>query len=118
MSRDETFRAVLLRYARAKVRYWHMCFKIRLMRISLLAMGVVEGFFVRQYTVEATGQVPKKKRHPLLQVEDDEVNEVMNDYGNAIKQLAAANIFPGDMLLKDFGVTIPHQNQYSLKFSS
>ena len=27
------------------------------------------------------------------------------DYGNAIKQLAAANIFPGDMLLKNFGVT-------------
>lgn len=30
---------------------------------------------------------------------------VMEEYGNAIKQLAAANIFPGDMLLKNFGVT-------------
>ncbi|WP_288132836.1 bifunctional isocitrate dehydrogenase kinase/phosphatase [Microbulbifer sp.] len=29
----------------------------------------------------------------------------MEEYGNAIKQLAAANIFPGDMLLKNFGVT-------------
>ncbi|VTR19837.1 Isocitrate dehydrogenase kinase/phosphatase [Serratia fonticola] len=27
------------------------------------------------------------------------------EYGNAIKQLAAANIFPGDMLFKNFGVT-------------
>ena len=27
------------------------------------------------------------------------------DYGNAIKDLAATNIFPGDMLLKNFGVT-------------
>jgi isocitrate dehydrogenase kinase/phosphatase len=27
------------------------------------------------------------------------------DYGNAIRDLAAANIFPGDMLLKNFGVT-------------
>jgi len=27
------------------------------------------------------------------------------DYGNAIKDLAGANIFPGDMLLKNFGVT-------------
>lgn len=27
------------------------------------------------------------------------------DYGNAIKELAAANIFTGDMLLKNFGVT-------------
>ena len=30
---------------------------------------------------------------------------VINDYGNAIRELAAANIFPGDMLLKNFGVT-------------
>jgi isocitrate dehydrogenase kinase/phosphatase len=27
------------------------------------------------------------------------------DYGNAIKDLAAANIFPGDLLVKNFGVT-------------
>ncbi|WP_330925535.1 bifunctional isocitrate dehydrogenase kinase/phosphatase [Candidatus Sororendozoicomonas aggregata] len=31
--------------------------------------------------------------------------DVLDEYGNAIKQLAAANIFPGDMLLKNFGVT-------------
>lgn len=31
--------------------------------------------------------------------------EALDDYGLAIKQLAAANIFPGDMLLKNFGVT-------------
>lgn len=30
---------------------------------------------------------------------------VIKDYGEAIKQIAAANIFPGDMLLKNFGVT-------------
>ncbi|SDL24906.1 isocitrate dehydrogenase kinase/phosphatase [Modicisalibacter muralis] len=35
----------------------------------------------------------------------DETRAVLKDYGNAIKQLAAANIFPGDMLLKNFGVT-------------
>ena len=29
----------------------------------------------------------------------------MRDYGNAIKDLANSNIFPGDMLLKNFGVT-------------
>jgi isocitrate dehydrogenase kinase/phosphatase len=33
------------------------------------------------------------------------VREVLDEYGNAIKQLSAANIFPGDMLLKNFGVT-------------
>ena len=34
-----------------------------------------------------------------------QVREALEDYGLAIKQLAAANIFPGDMLLKSFGVT-------------
>jgi isocitrate dehydrogenase kinase/phosphatase len=34
-----------------------------------------------------------------------ELRQVLDEYGNAIKQLAAANIFPGDMLLKNFGVT-------------
>jgi isocitrate dehydrogenase kinase/phosphatase len=33
------------------------------------------------------------------------LHEALDEYGNAIKQLAAANIFPGDMLLKNFGVT-------------
>ncbi len=36
---------------------------------------------------------------------DEQIREVLDEYGNAIKQLAAANIFPGDMLLKNFGVT-------------
>lgn len=36
---------------------------------------------------------------------DFELKLVLEDYGHAIKQLAAANIFPGDMLLKNFGVT-------------
>jgi isocitrate dehydrogenase kinase/phosphatase len=29
----------------------------------------------------------------------------MRDYGNALKELAAINIFPGDLLFKNFGVT-------------
>jgi isocitrate dehydrogenase kinase/phosphatase len=36
---------------------------------------------------------------------DAERDLVIDDYGLAIKQLAAANIFPGDMLPKNFGVT-------------
>jgi isocitrate dehydrogenase kinase/phosphatase len=36
---------------------------------------------------------------------DAEVEHGIIEYGNAIKQLAAANIFPGDMLFKNFGVT-------------
>ena len=41
----------------------------------------------------------------LQDATDEQVGAVMDEYGNAIKQLAAANIFPGDMLLKNFGVT-------------
>ncbi len=36
---------------------------------------------------------------------DEERIAALDEYGQAIKQLAAANIFPGDMLLKNFGVT-------------
>ena len=41
----------------------------------------------------------------LRDATDEQVRSVMDEYGNAIKQLAGANIFPGDMLLKNFGVT-------------
>lgn len=41
----------------------------------------------------------------LSKASDDEIDEAMFGYGEAIKQLIAANIFPGDMLLKNFGVT-------------
>jgi isocitrate dehydrogenase kinase/phosphatase len=33
------------------------------------------------------------------------INEALDGYGEAIKQLISADIFPGDMLLKNFGVT-------------
>ena len=36
---------------------------------------------------------------------DDQVEHAIREYGNAIKQMAAANIFPGDLLFKNFGVT-------------
>lgn len=36
---------------------------------------------------------------------DQQLHSVMDEYGSAIKQLAAGNLFPGDMLLKNFGVT-------------
>ena len=36
---------------------------------------------------------------------DDQLEDAMIEYGNAVKELAVANIFPGDLLLKNFGVT-------------
>ncbi len=37
--------------------------------------------------------------------DEQALKDALDEYGNAIKQLAAANIFPGDMLLKNFGIT-------------
>ncbi|MCB9080634.1 MAG: bifunctional isocitrate dehydrogenase kinase/phosphatase [Lewinellaceae bacterium] len=51
----------------------------------------------------------EKKMIPLdLYLQDatlEQAEDVINDYGRAIKDMAAVNIFPGDMLLKNFGVT-------------
>lgn len=41
----------------------------------------------------------------LEQASDAEVEHAVREYGNAIRELAIANIFPGDMLWKNFGVT-------------
>ncbi|MEB0178342.1 isocitrate dehydrogenase kinase/phosphatase-domain containing protein, partial [Undibacterium sp. CCC3.4] len=37
--------------------------------------------------------------------DDAAIEHGIFEYGNAIKELVAANIFPGDMLYKNFGVT-------------
>ncbi|MFT4525272.1 MAG: isocitrate dehydrogenase kinase/phosphatase [Granulosicoccus sp.] len=51
----------------------------------------------------------ERKMIPLnlyLQVVDEgKAERAVVDYGYAIKELAAVNIFPGDLLLKNFGVT-------------
>ncbi len=41
----------------------------------------------------------------LEQADDAAARDAILDYGNAIKDLAGADIFTGDMLLKNFGVT-------------
>ncbi|HRQ41179.1 MAG TPA: bifunctional isocitrate dehydrogenase kinase/phosphatase [Chloroflexota bacterium] len=41
----------------------------------------------------------------IRQVSEEEARAAIRDYGRAIKDMAATNIFPGDMLLKNFGVT-------------
>ncbi len=41
----------------------------------------------------------------LEEVQAHEKLNLMREYGDAIKQMVAANIFPGDMLYKNFGVT-------------
>ncbi len=41
----------------------------------------------------------------LQEARPDQIEAAVVEYGNAIKDLVAANIFPGDMLWKNFGVT-------------
>jgi isocitrate dehydrogenase kinase/phosphatase len=41
----------------------------------------------------------------LHSADADELAHAVREYGDAIRQLAAANIFPGDFLFKNFGVT-------------
>ncbi len=50
---------------------------------------------------------PLNLRVEALRRDGDEagLRTILREYGNAIKELAGAGIFPGDMLLKNFGVT-------------
>ncbi|MFT5426142.1 MAG: isocitrate dehydrogenase kinase/phosphatase [Gammaproteobacteria bacterium] len=41
----------------------------------------------------------------INEVDREEAEQAILDYGQAIKDLARTNIFPGDLLLKNFGVT-------------
>jgi len=41
----------------------------------------------------------------IREVDRAQARDAVIDYGQAVKDLAATNIFPGDMLLKNFGVT-------------
>jgi isocitrate dehydrogenase kinase/phosphatase len=41
----------------------------------------------------------------VQEAEEASIEAAVTDYGNAIKELAFSNIFPGDMLIKNFGVT-------------
>lgn len=68
--------------------------------------GVVE---VDEHTVLIKHVYIERRMTPLnvylLHATDAEIDRAIKEYGQAIKDLAAANIFPGDMLFKNFGVT-------------
>ena len=61
-------------------------------------------FNPRQARERAKDMATRKARSRLYQRRDATERAVV-EYGNAIKDLVAANIFPGDMLWKNFGVT-------------
>ncbi|MEM1123993.1 MAG: bifunctional isocitrate dehydrogenase kinase/phosphatase [Bacteroidota bacterium] len=60
-------------------------------------------------TVEIKHLYVEKRMIPLNmyleQATLEEARHAMKEYGQSIKEMAAVNIFPGDMLLKNFGVT-------------
>jgi isocitrate dehydrogenase kinase/phosphatase len=41
----------------------------------------------------------------LREADDAKLRHGLREYGNALRELAGANVFPGDLLLKNFGVT-------------
>ncbi|MFX6888129.1 isocitrate dehydrogenase kinase/phosphatase-domain containing protein, partial [Acinetobacter baumannii] len=41
----------------------------------------------------------------IQEAQAESLEHAVIEYGNALKDLVAANIFPGDMLWKNFGVT-------------
>jgi isocitrate dehydrogenase kinase/phosphatase len=41
----------------------------------------------------------------LASADEARMREAIDEYGHAVKDLAGANVFPGDLLLKNFGVT-------------
>ncbi len=41
----------------------------------------------------------------VASADEERLRRVLGEYGDAIKELAAVNIFPGDLMLKNFGVT-------------
>ena len=56
-----------------------------------------------QEAFDAGGMKPNGD--PVAQRAHEQIERGVIEYGNAIKDLVAANIFPGDMLWKNFGIT-------------
>jgi isocitrate dehydrogenase kinase/phosphatase len=64
---------------------------------------VQDGFVVLHHTYVERRVTPLDLY--LKTAHHDAAESIVIDYGNAIKDLARINVFPGDMLLKNFGVT-------------
>jgi len=74
-----------------------------LLRIATKSIAVEEDKVIIRHCYIERKMVPLNIF--LQEAGEDDAKDAIIDYGNAIKELAAANIFPGDLLLKNFGVT-------------
>lgn len=74
-----------------------------------LITSAADSVHVDEFTVTIAHLYTERRMTPLnlhlRDVDDETARDAILDYGQAVKDLAATNIFPGDMLLKNFGVT-------------
>jgi len=75
--------------------------KIRAFAPNMLEM--VDGRMVIKHVYIERRMIPLNLY--LEHATEQEVDHAVKEYGDAIRQLVAANIFPGDMLYKNFGMT-------------
>ena len=77
--------------------------------IEELQQDAPSKIIVSQKTIKIKHLYAEKRMIPLnIFLKDasiEKIHHVIDEYGKAIKEMAAVNIFPGDMLLKNFGVT-------------
>jgi len=98
--------------------------EIRGLALMLLAVLAFHSLIAKPFYIPSTSMMPslwvgdrlvvkhlyiERRMQPLNifldQADAAQARLAVRDYGNAIKDLVCANIFPGDMLWKNFGVT-------------
>ncbi len=77
--------------------------------LSVLQRNAAQNVIVSQDQVVIVHAYIERRVTPLniyfKEADEAEVRAAAVDYGNAIKDMAGSNIFPGDLLIKNFGVT-------------
>jgi isocitrate dehydrogenase kinase/phosphatase len=77
--------------------------------LAELASGAAETVTIGERIVDIRHLYTQRRMVPLnlylREVDRTRACDAVIDYGQAVKDLAVTNIFPGDMLLKNFGVT-------------
>ena len=77
--------------------------------LAELASGAADTVTIGERIVDIKHLYTERRMTPLnlylRKVDGATARDAIVDYGQAVKDLAATNIFPGDMLLKNFGVT-------------
>ncbi|MCA6406376.1 MAG: bifunctional isocitrate dehydrogenase kinase/phosphatase, partial [Cytophagales bacterium] len=78
--------------------------------LDFLLLDCSQSVSIRQGIVCFQDVYVERKMIPLNiyleQASADKVEHAVNDFGNAIREMAMSNIFPGDLLIKNFGVTL------------